>query len=130
MDDALRVRLAQGEVAWLTTVAGDGAPQSSPVWFVWHDGAFHVASEQHAAKIRNIAGNPMVALHLDGAGAGELVVTVEGAAALTAGVPGPAYAEKYARGFARLGTDAPSYLARFSAGLRVEPTRWRVFPSE
>jgi PPOX class probable F420-dependent enzyme len=128
----LAERLAGAEVLWLTTVSAVGQPQSSPVWFVWLDGDFHVASEPTAAKVANVAAHPQVSVHLDGAGTGELVVTVEGSAALGEGLgpAEPAYREKYAAGFARLGTTADEYLARFSAGLRITPSRWRSFASE
>ncbi|MCU1373082.1 MAG: transposase, partial [Actinomycetia bacterium] len=74
----LEARLAAAEVLWLTTVDERGQPQTSPVWFVWHGGAFHVASEPGAGKVANIGARPRVSVHLDGAGAGDLVVTVEG----------------------------------------------------
>ena len=125
-------RLATAEVLWLTTVGEGGVPQSSPVWFAWHDGAFHVATEPAAGKVANIGARPAVAVHLEGAGAGDLVVTVEGKASLGTGL-GPAtaaYVEKHAAGFARLGTTAEAYLATFSVGVHITPTRWRVFPSD
>jgi PPOX class probable F420-dependent enzyme len=125
-------RLATADILWLTTVGEGGLPQSSPVWFVWHDGAFHVASEPTAGKVANISARPAVAVHLEGAGAGDLVVTVEGEAALGVGLGTAveAYVEKHAAGFARLGTSAEEYLAQFSVGVRITPTRWRVFSSD
>jgi len=124
-------RLAAAEVLWLTTLGERGQPQSSPVWFAWDGEAFHVASEPGAAKVANVRRHPAVSVHLDGAGAGDLVVTVEGEASTQDGL-GPAteaYVRKYADGFARLGLTPAAYLATFSAALRVVPTRWRVFPS-
>ena len=129
MDERARARLAQDEVVWLTTVDADGQPQSSPVWFVWHDDAVHIASEPTATKLANIDANPRVALHLDGAGPGDVVVSIEGTATRVPGVPADHYAEKYVEGLVRIGMTAPDYLARFSVGLRVTPSRWRVFGS-
>jgi hypothetical protein len=61
------------------------------------------------------------------------VVTVEGRASVSSDGLEPEiaarYVAKHGEGFRRLETTAAGYLARFSVGLRVEPTRWRVFPS-
>ena len=125
-------RLAAAEVLWLTTVSAAGQPQSSPVWFVWAGEAFHLLSEPAAGKVANVRAQPRVSVHLEGAGAGDLVVTAEGVAELGEGL-GPvelAYVEKYAAGFERLGMAAGEYLATFSTSLRVAPARWRIFPSE
>jgi PPOX class probable F420-dependent enzyme len=129
MDERARRRLEQDQIAWLTTVDGDGQPQASPVWFVWEGGALHMASEPGAAKLANIAVNPCVAVHLDGAGPGEVVVTLEGLASRTERVPSE-YSAKYEASVARLGLSVAEYLDRFSAGVRVEPTRWRIFGSD
>jgi PPOX class probable F420-dependent enzyme len=129
MDERARRRLERDQIAWLTTVDANGQPQASPVWFVWEGEALHVASEPGAAKLANIAVNPCVAVHLDGAGPGELIVTVEGVASRTEGVPSR-YSAKYAASVARLGLSVAEYLDRFSAGMRVEPTRWRIFESD
>jgi PPOX class probable F420-dependent enzyme len=128
----LEARLAAAEVLWLTTVDERGQPQTSPVWFVWHGGAFHVASEPGAGKVANIGARPRVSVHLDGAGAGDLVVTVEGIGSITAGLTPEAaerYLAKYSDGFQRLEMTPADYLAQFSTGVEVAPIRWRVFPS-
>ena len=129
MDERARTRLEHDEVAWLTTVGPDGQPQSSPVWFLWHDGDVYIASEPAALKVANIAANPRVALHLEGAGASDIVVTMEGSATRTSGVPADRYAAKYATELAHIGMTAADYLARFSVAIRIAPTRWRVFTS-
>ena len=121
-------RLRSAAIGWLTTVAGDGRPQSSPVWFVWHDGCVYIATEPSAAKVRNVATHPAASFHLDGAAPGEMVVTMEGDVAVVDGMP-PTYADKYAGDFSRLGTTASEYLARFSTTLRFSPRRQRVFES-
>lgn len=122
-------RLAEADLIWLTTVSADGRPQSSPVWFLWDAGAVLVATEPRAPKVINVAANPAVALHLDGAAPGDLVVSIEGTAAVGGPVPAAPYEAKYAPGLRRLGTTVEDYLARFSASLTVVPTRWRVFRS-
>jgi PPOX class probable F420-dependent enzyme len=125
-------RLRTDEVAWLTTVDGRGRPQSSPVWFHWDGADALVLTQPHARKVANIGGNPLVALHLDGAQAGATVVTIEAEASLVEPDAArlDAYAAKYADGFVRLGIDAPAYLARFSTRVLVRPTRLRTFRSD
>jgi PPOX class probable F420-dependent enzyme len=132
VEPELAARLAAAEVLWLTTVGERGQPQSSPVWFVWHDEAFHVATEPTAGKVANIRARPLVSVHLEGAGAGDLVVSVEGVGAVVEGLPAGAaerYLAKYGEGIARLGLTAGSYLSQFGAAVVVTPSRWRVFSS-
>jgi len=131
MEDAT-ARLATEEIVWLTTVRTDGQPQTSPVWFVWRHGTAFIVSAPGAGKLANLGGNPHVSLHLEGAGPGELVVTLEGVASTSEGLPddvAAAYAAKYGAGMARLGTSAEEYFASFSTGIRIAPIRWRAFPS-
>jgi PPOX class probable F420-dependent enzyme len=133
MDPALHARLTDAEVLWLTTVDATGQPQTSPVWFVWLGGAFHVASEPGAGKVVNARARPRVSAHLDGAGPGDLVVTIEGTAVVAEGLApevAARYAARHASGLRRLGTTAEEYLGRFSAAVVVTPVRWRVFPSD
>ncbi len=130
---------APEEIVWLTTVDGRGQPQSSPVWFHWDGTDLLVLSQPAAPKVANISAHPEVALHLDGAQAGAVVVTIEGhaairhtahAARLTAHAARlTAYGTKYRPGFARLGTDEAAYLEQFSTSIVIRPTRARVFPS-
>jgi PPOX class probable F420-dependent enzyme len=127
VEDA-ELRLAREEIGWLTTVDDDGRPQSSPLWFLWQDGVIHVATEPSATKVRNVLARPDVAFHLEGAGPGEVVVTLEGTAELAATMP-DAYTAKYAAAFVRIGTTPERYLAEFSTVLRVTPARRRVFVS-
>jgi PPOX class probable F420-dependent enzyme len=132
VDAQLAERLAAADVLWLTTLGERDQPQSSPVWFVWHGDAFHLASDPAAGKIANIRRRPLVSVHLEGAGAGDLVVTVEGTARLPETLDAAvaaAYTAKYADGITRLGTTAAEYLAEFSAAVVVTPGRWRVFSS-
>ena len=57
-------RLRSEQVAWLTTVRADGQAQSSPVWFLWDGDSFLLYSQPDAQKVRNVAANPKVSLHL------------------------------------------------------------------
>src|SRR5215208_6058434 len=77
-------RLGSDELVWITSVRADGQPQSSCVWFHWSGSDFLVLSQPTAPKLRNVAGNPLVSLHLDSDGrAGDLVI-VEGEAEVLA----------------------------------------------
>lgn len=122
------LRLATEEIGWLTTVAAGGRPQSSPVWFLWHDGAVWIASEPSATKLVNLAGNPEASFHLEGAAPGDLVVTLEGRASVGGAVPA-AYAEKYGPALERLATTAAAYLDGFCSTVRLVPSRVRMFRS-
>jgi len=119
-DDKLRHEIA----VWLTTVTADGQPQSTPVWFHWDGSTFLFYSQPDRPKLRNIAGNPKVSMHLVGDPEGEDIVTVEGIAALDPAAPpvdGLApYVEKYRSAIEGFGW-TPSSMA-----VRVTPTRFRV----
>lgn len=125
-------RLRADEALWLTTVDGRGQPQSSPVWFHWDGSDLLVLTEPASRKVANIAANPRVSIHLEGSAPGTDVVTIEGTASLPAFAP-PArialYGDKYREACIRMGTDVPSYVARFTTVIVVTPTRARVFRS-
>lgn len=124
-------RLRTDQAAWLTTVGRDGVPRSSPVWFLWDGETFLVYSRPRAPKVRAVAANPGVSLHLDGDRRGGEVVTVEGTAVVDAAALAadrvPAYVEKYADGIARLGTDPAGFALDYAAAIRITPTRGRAW---
>ena len=123
-------RLRSERIAWLTTVAADGTPQSSPIWFTWDGETVLARSEPGTWKLRNIAANPSVSLHLEADGRGGSVVTVEGVAHVSLGVPAEriaAYDEKYEDGYRSLGMDAESFAAAYSVRIVVTPTRARAW---
>lgn len=122
-------RLASEQIAWLTTAGGDGQPQSSPVLFLWHDGALWMRSQADAGKIANIGGNPKVAIHLSDDGHGGDIVTLEGRAEVLDAWPGPvdgAYLAKYDEAIRRdLGTTPEAIERDYPAVVRITPTRAR-----
>lgn len=125
-------RLREESVVWLTTVNGDGQPQSSPVGFLWHDGYILILSQPRAPKVRNIRGNPKVALHLelerDPADGG--VLTVEGTAALAATLTDrerTAYLERFREQMVAGEFEPAEVFEEFSAVIRVTPTRTRMY---
>jgi PPOX class probable F420-dependent enzyme len=124
-------RLRTEQILWLTTVRADGQPQSSPVWFLWDGEALLVFSQPDAQKLRNLAGNPRVAVHLESEGTGDEVLTIDGTAAVDPDAP-PSnrieeYRVKYREGIQAMGI-TPDELARdFSVALRIRPTRVRAW---
>jgi len=127
--DATAERLATEEIAWLTTVTGKGQPQSSPIWFLWDGESFWLRSQEHAAKVRNIGGNPRVSLHLSDDGHGGNVVTVDGIAELTEAPNGlfERYLDKYAAGIKGLQMTAEQLAADYPRTIRITPTRTRAW---
>ncbi len=128
---ALAERLRTESVAWITTVAPDGQPQSSPVWFLWDGDEFLVYAQPHSWKVRNIRANPQVSLHLNSDDAGGQVVTFEGSAQITGGHPEAhevaSYLAKYREGIAGIGMTPEQMGAEYATALRITPTRVRVY---
>jgi PPOX class probable F420-dependent enzyme len=122
-------RLREERVAWLTTVKRDGTPVPVPVWFHWDGDGFLLYSRPDQAKLRNIAANPHVTLHLDGNGQGGDVVVVTGDASVDEGAPKasevPEYVEKYAGFISRNGWSPESFADDYSVPVRVRATRLR-----
>lgn len=96
--DAAR-RMQTEKVAWLTTVARDGTPQSSIVAFLWDGERITVWSEPGSPKVRNLVENHRCSFTLNSDEHGNRMVTIEGTAHLPPDGPlwtgVPAYVEKY-----------------------------------
>jgi PPOX class probable F420-dependent enzyme len=123
-------RLRNDLVAWLVTVAPDGTPMPTPVWFWWDGETLLVYSEPDKPKLRNIEANPhvAVALRTDRLGS-ELTVITATAAVDDAAPRADAHAEyiaKYRGEIARLGSDPETFGAAYSVPLRITPTRVRA----
>ncbi|MHA6627327.1 pyridoxamine 5'-phosphate oxidase family protein [Pseudonocardia sichuanensis] len=125
-------RLRGERELWLTTVRSDGQPQSSLVGFLWNGGEVLIMSRPGSQKVRNLTGNPRLALHLevdrsDDAGG---VLTVEGVATPAPGPLGAdeaaAYTAKYDDVLQDAGLSAEEFLAEYSAVIRARPTRVRT----
>jgi PPOX class probable F420-dependent enzyme len=131
IDAALEQRLARELIVWLTTVRADGQPQSVPVWFAWDGRAFLVFSQRDRPKLRNIARNPKVSLHLRGTETGSDVVVIEGMAERAPDLH-PAdrvepYIEKYRRLINEYGWSPASFAEDYSEPIRVTPTTVRTW---
>ncbi len=121
-------RLRDELVGWLVTVSPDGQPQPSPVWFEWDGSSLLLYSKPDTPKLRNIAANPRVALHLDGDGDGDDIVIVSGTAAVSDDPPAdaaPSYVDKYRDRMARNGWSPAGFARDYSVPVRIEPTRLR-----
>lgn len=124
-------RLRDETIVWLTTVRPDGQPQTSPVGFVWDGYRFLILTEPGKPKLRNLRGNPKVALHLDLEKDTEDggVLTIEGVATLD---PEPlaegevsVYLDRYLDAMHGAGLTPEEAFAQLSAVIRVTPTRAR-----
>jgi PPOX class probable F420-dependent enzyme len=112
------------------TVNGHGAPQPSPVWFLWDDGSILLYSRPETPKLRNIQSNPRVAMHLNDGGRGDDVVILSGRAAVSDDPPAhelPAYVDKYGGLIERNGWTPQSFAADYSVPVRIRPTGLRGF---
>jgi PPOX class probable F420-dependent enzyme len=129
VDTELADRLSRELIVWLTTVRGDGQPQSVPVWFVWDGEAFVIYSQRGKPKLRNIDSNPKVSLHLRGTETGGDVVVFEGNAerppdAAPADAV-PPYVDKYRHLIGEYGWTPASFAADYSEPIRITPSALR-----
>ena len=129
--DRAESRLRSEPIVWLTTVRADGQAQATPVWFLWDGETFLLYSQPDAQKVRNLAANPKVALHLDDDGSGGDVVTVEGTATVEPDTPRAdrldGYLAKYRAAIEALGYEPGPFAPTYSTAIRVRPTRVRVW---
>lgn len=123
-------RLASDRIGWLTTVAPDGTPQVSPIWFLW-DGDKILVYSLDSPRARNIAEHPRVSLNLDGNGLGGDIVIVEGSARIDPETPNAAensaYLAKYLQVMDDYGWTPEWFAGRYSVPIRITPTRFRYW---
>jgi PPOX class probable F420-dependent enzyme len=124
-------RLSDELIIWLVTVTPAGQPQASPVWFLWDGETFLVYSQPKTSKLRSLAANPRVCLHLDGNGRGGDVVVIEGDAAVDTTLPPadrvPEYVQKYGERITANRWTPASFAADYSVPIRIGPRRARVW---
>jgi PPOX class probable F420-dependent enzyme len=122
-------RLQKELVIWLDTVGADGRPHPVPVWFLWDGKSFLIYSVP-GLKVRNIEGNPKVALHLNSTPDGGDLVRVDGDAKRLLRQPPaykvPSYIRKYAGLVKSYGWTPQSFSGDYRIALRVRPTRFRT----
>ena len=123
-------RLREDLVAWLVTVAPNGTPVPTPVWFVWDGESLLVYSQRDKPKLRHIAANPRVALAMRTDEHGDDVAVITGEAAVDESAPPcdrePDYVEKYRNSIARLGADVAGFAGEYSVAIRIRPTKLRA----
>ena len=123
-------RLSSDRIGWLTTVASDGTPQVSPIWFLW-DGDEILVYSLESPRARNVAEHPRVSLNLDGNGLGGDIVIVEGQARIDDSTPSAAengaYLAKYGLVMDDRGWTPEWFAGRYSVPIRVKPTRFRYW---
>lgn len=61
--------IGSARCAWLTTLQKDGSPHTTPVWFLFEDDRFWIASSKKNVKVRNVSYDPRVSVAIDGSGA-------------------------------------------------------------
>jgi len=125
-----REHLETDVVAWLTTVAPDGRPQSSLISFLRDGPTIFFYSKPDTPKLRNIAASPLVAFNLRSDAFGDHLLTIEGRAAVDPSIEPSdvhaAYRAKYAGALVHWGLDEAETARSFSVPVRITPIRVRV----
>jgi PPOX class probable F420-dependent enzyme len=126
----IRARLEGETVIWLTTVNGNGQPQSSPVWFLATPDHVVVYSLADTPRVRNIRANPRVSLNLNSTPLGDELVIIEGRAEVVDDAPSAEqdddYLVKYDEHLAREGMTAASFSRDYPVRIHIRPTRLRA----
>lgn len=127
----LATRLRDEHVVWLTTISPRGAPQPTPVWFLWNGDELVISSQPGAAKLRNLAANPVATVHFNTDVDGDDVQVLRGRArvdpdGLTASERA-AYDAKYADDIVRIQQTSETLHAAYSVVIRFTPTGVRGY---
>jgi PPOX class probable F420-dependent enzyme len=81
-----RDRFLRGRhVAVLTTVAEDGSPVSTPIWYLYRDGVFYFRTAESAVRTRHIRRDPRVSICVQDERPPYKSVTASGAAEIRPG---------------------------------------------
>ena len=127
---ALR-KLKREQIVWLTSVDHRQRPQPRPVWFHWDGADVLIFSQPGAAKVRQSAARPDVALHFNSDESGSEVVVLLGEARRVREAIPPermkAYLRKYRSGIVDLEMTPATFQAGYSVAFVVTPTHLRGF---
>lgn len=120
-------RLNEATIIWMTTVTAAGQPQTAPVWYLWSNGEFLVYS-LNSARVRNLAANPRVSVHLNDRGRGDDVVIVYGHARIDPGAPPgseiPSYRTRYDQAITNYGWTWDYFDGQYKVAIRITPERF------
>jgi PPOX class probable F420-dependent enzyme len=123
-------RLQNERIGWLTTVAADGTPKTSPIWFLWSEPSILIYSLE-SERPRNIADRPRISLNLDGDGLGGDIVVIEGTAFIDDATPScvdnPDYLEKYESVIDDHGWTPEWFAERYRVPIVITPTKYRYW---
>ena len=70
-------RMRDAENYWVATTRPNGHPHVTPTWAIWHETRLYFDGSPETRRMKNIAANPHVAIHLEDGGE---AVIVEGIA--------------------------------------------------
>jgi PPOX class probable F420-dependent enzyme len=123
-------RLDTELIGWITSINPDGQPQSSPIWFLWRDGALLVYSRTRAHRNADIEANGRVAFNLNTDPDGENVLTMEGEARIDHSIQpasaDPVYLAKYGHLIERYGWTPAWFADHYPVPIVITPARWRL----
>lgn len=88
-------QLEQARNYWFSTTRPDGRPHAMPAWAVWLDNAVYFDGSPETRRMRNLAVNPAISIHLE---SGDSVVILEGEAH-EAERPSPEFAQRLVAAF-------------------------------
>jgi hypothetical protein len=88
-------QLEQARNYWFSTTRPDGRPHAMPAWAVWLDQVLYFDGSPETRRMRNLARNPAISVHLE---SGDNVVILEGEAH-EAGRPDAALARRLVDAF-------------------------------
>ncbi len=134
-DARIDERLRTEPIIWLATTRPDGRPHVAPTWAIWHENVLYFDGSPETRRMRNLAQNPAISVHLE---SGDEVVIVEGVWDQAAEL-GPALrARLQAASVAKYGAgggDEAVFVVRPRTVLAwhrlpEDATRWRFPPAE
>jgi PPOX class probable F420-dependent enzyme len=82
MDAQVLAFLQADRHAILATNGRNGAPQLTPVWYLFEDGVLHVSAQTSTVKVRNLRRDPTVSVCIDGGRGDARYVVLRGNAEL------------------------------------------------
>jgi PPOX class probable F420-dependent enzyme len=128
---AVRERLAEEKLIWLTTVGKDGTPQPNPVWFLYDDGEIVIYNIETANRLTHIRQRPRVSLNFNSDQGGNSVVVLTGDARLAPDEPAadrnPGYVAKYASSMVNVSGTAEEFAQTYHVAMRIAVTKVRGF---